>query len=52
MEIVAPIMGVAFWDPAVEIEPEDVTVTFEEGWPVAINGSSYFLLCFLPYFGR
>ena len=36
MEIVEPIMGVAHWDPAVEIEPEDVTVRFEAGWPVAI----------------
>ena len=31
-------MGVAHWDPAVEIATEDVTVAFEEGWPVAING--------------
>ncbi len=41
MEIVSPIMGVAFWDPAVEIAPEDVTVRFEEGWPVAINGTTF-----------
>jgi len=41
MEIVTPIMGVAFWDPAVEIETEDVTVRFEEGWPVAINGTTF-----------
>jgi argininosuccinate synthase len=38
MKIVEPIMGVAFWDPAVEIEPEVVTVTFEGGVPVAIDG--------------
>ena len=37
MEIVAPIMGVAHWDPVVEIEPEDVTIRFESGWPVAIH---------------
>jgi argininosuccinate synthase len=37
IEIVAPIMGVAFWDPTVEIAPEDVTVEFVEGWPVAIT---------------
>ncbi|HVW90827.1 MAG TPA: argininosuccinate synthase [Gaiellaceae bacterium] len=34
MKIVEPIMGVAFWDPAVEIEPETVTIRFEEGLPV------------------
>ena len=41
MEIVAPIMGVAHWDPAVTIEAEDVTIRFEEGWPVAINGTTF-----------
>ena len=41
IEIVAPIMGVAYWDPAVVIEPEDVTIRFEEGWPVAINGVTF-----------
>lgn len=41
IETVDPIMGVRFWDPAVEIEPEDVTVTFEQGRPVAINGKRY-----------
>ena len=41
MEIVEPIMGVAHWDPAVEIVPEDVTIRFAEGWPVAINGKEY-----------
>jgi argininosuccinate synthase len=41
MEIVSPIMGVAHWDPAVEIAAEDVSVRFEEGWPVAINGRSF-----------
>jgi argininosuccinate synthase len=34
MKIVEPIMGVAHWDPAVEIEPEIVTITFENGEPV------------------
>jgi argininosuccinate synthase len=34
MKIVEPIMGVAHWDPAVEIEPEVVTITFEHGTPV------------------
>ena len=38
MKIVKPIMGVAFWDEKVEIKPETVSVTFEEGAPVALNG--------------
>ena len=41
MEIVSPIMGVAFWDPAVAIEPEDVTVEFAHGRPVRINGREF-----------
>jgi argininosuccinate synthase len=41
MHIVEPIMGVAHWDPAVEIATETVTVRFEEGWPVALDGVSY-----------
>jgi argininosuccinate synthase len=40
-EIVTPIMGVAHWDPSVEIEPEIVSVRFVEGWPVAINGKTF-----------
>jgi argininosuccinate synthase len=38
MKIVQPIMGVAHWDPAVTIEPEVVTIAFESGLPVALNG--------------
>lgn len=41
MKIVKPIMGVAFWDESVEIKPETVTVTFEEGAPVALNGTRF-----------
>ena len=41
LETVEPIMGVKFWDPLVEIAPEDVTIRFEEGRPVAVNGTSY-----------
>ncbi|MEU3307687.1 argininosuccinate synthase [Nocardiopsis sp. NPDC055551] len=41
IEIVDPIMGVRFWDPEVEIAPEDVTITFDKGRPVAINGKSF-----------
>lgn len=38
IEIVEPIMGVRFWDPAVRIDSEDVTIRFVQGRPVAING--------------
>ena len=41
IEIVDPIMGVAFWDPAVDIATEDVTITFEQGRPVRINGREF-----------
>jgi len=41
LETVEPIMGVKFWDPSVEIATEDVSVMFEAGRPVAINGTSY-----------
>jgi argininosuccinate synthase len=37
-ENVEPIMGVKFWDPSVQIDSEDVKVTFRQGRPVAING--------------
>jgi argininosuccinate synthase len=38
MEVVEPIMGVRFWDPSVVIETEDVTLSFVQGRPVAIDG--------------
>ena len=41
LETVEPIMGVRFWDPSVEIETEDVTIAFEQGRPVAINGREF-----------
>jgi argininosuccinate synthase len=41
LEIVDPIMGVRFWDPSVTIEPEDVTIRFEQGYPVAIDGQRF-----------
>jgi len=41
IKIVEPIMGVASWRPDVAIKPEEVTVTFEEGTPVAINGQRF-----------
>jgi len=36
--IVKPIMGVAFWREDVKIRAEKVSVRFEEGVPVALNG--------------
>jgi argininosuccinate synthase len=41
MHLVTPIMGVPHWEPATGIEPEVASVTFEEGWPVALNGTRY-----------
>lgn len=41
LETVEPIMGVKYWDPSVSIETEDVTIAFELGRPVAINGKRF-----------
>jgi argininosuccinate synthase len=41
MMIVAPIMGTAFWRDDLAIKREEVTVRFDEGWPVALNGTEY-----------
>ncbi len=41
MHIVKPIMGVAFWSDAVEVKRETVSVRFEEGQPVALNGKTF-----------
>jgi argininosuccinate synthase len=41
VSIVNPIMGVAFWKPEVEVKPETVSVRFEEGQPVALNGRTF-----------
>ena len=41
MEIVEPIMGVRFWDDSVKIASEDVTITYNQGIPVAINGKEF-----------
>jgi argininosuccinate synthase len=41
MTIVDPIMGVAFWRENVTVVPEDVTIRFEEGQPVSLNGVTY-----------
>jgi argininosuccinate synthase len=41
MKIVQPIMGVAFWRDDVVVKTEEVTVRFEEGRPVALNGIAF-----------
>ncbi|GAB2469929.1 argininosuccinate synthase [Xylanimonas ulmi] len=41
LETVEPIMGVRFWDESVEIAPETVTIGFEQGRPVTLNGQTF-----------
>jgi len=41
LAIVEPIMGVAFWRESVKVKPEAVSVRFDEGVPVALNGQRY-----------
>jgi argininosuccinate synthase len=41
IKIVEPIMGVASWRDDVTVTPEKVSVRFEDGRPVALNGTSY-----------
>ncbi len=41
MHIVQPIMGVAFWKDDVKVKTETVSVRFEDGVPVALNGKSF-----------
>ena len=41
IRIVQPIMGVPFWREDVVIRPEEVTIRFEEGQPVALNGQTF-----------
>lgn len=41
LRIVEPIMGVAFWREDVPVKAEEVSVRFEEGEPVALNGREY-----------
>jgi argininosuccinate synthase len=40
MKIVEPIMSVAHWDAGVTIDTEVVTIAYEAGLPVALNGSA------------
>src|SRR5215467_4202746 len=39
--IVEPIMGVAFWKDDVAVKAETVTLRYDEGHPVAINGRTF-----------
>jgi argininosuccinate synthase len=41
IKIVNPIMGVAFWKDDVVVKAETVSVRFEEGQPVALNGKTF-----------
>jgi argininosuccinate synthase len=41
MKIVEPIMGTAFWRDEVAVKREEVSIRFEEGWPVALNGAEF-----------
>ena len=41
IKIVEPIMGLASWRDDVEVKREEVTITFEEGLPVALNGKGF-----------
>ncbi len=41
MQIVEPIMGVAFWRDEVAVPRETVRVRFDEGQPVALNGTEF-----------
>jgi argininosuccinate synthase len=39
--IVQPLMGVAFWREDVAVTPETVTIRFDQGSPVALNGMTF-----------
>jgi argininosuccinate synthase len=41
MQIVEPIMGVKFWRDDVPVKAERVTIAFDEGRPVALNGKTF-----------
>jgi argininosuccinate synthase len=41
IKIVEPIMGVASWREEVTVKREEITVRYEEGHPVALNGISF-----------
>jgi argininosuccinate synthase len=41
INIVEPIMGVPFWRPDTDIQPETITIGFHEGLPVSLNGKTF-----------
>jgi argininosuccinate synthase len=41
IKIVSPIMGVTSWRDDVEVKREEVSIRFEEGFPVALNGQQF-----------
>jgi argininosuccinate synthase len=41
VKLVVPIMGSAFWRDDVAVKAEEVTIRFEEGFPVALNGVEF-----------
>jgi argininosuccinate synthase len=41
IQIVEPIMGVRFWREDVDVPREEVSIRFEEGHPIALNGMSF-----------
>ncbi|MCL2893591.1 argininosuccinate synthase [Brenneria tiliae] len=41
IKIVNPIMGVKFWDENVKVAAEEVTIRFDRGYPVALNGQTF-----------
>ena len=41
INIVQPIMGVAFWRDDVTVKAETVSIRFEDGMPVALNGRTF-----------
>jgi argininosuccinate synthase len=41
LRIVNPIMGVAFWRDDVAVRAETVSIAFEEGRPVSLNGQTF-----------
>jgi argininosuccinate synthase len=41
VKIVVPIMGVPFWREDCAVKAEEITIRFEEGFPVALNGRTF-----------
>ncbi len=41
IKLVEPIMGVAFWRDDVTVKPEEVSITYDQGLPVALNGKTF-----------